>query len=110
MQNIIVLEPYCFVPPYPGTFWVKVLQAYYLLYNLKHTWGVHAFEYRGAEYLRESLDAGHGIVLAPNHCRLFDPLTMGMLARHVKRPFYTMGSWHLFMEGRFKRWLLRRIG
>jgi len=109
MQNIIILEPYRFVPPYPSTFWMRTLH-FYLPLNLRWNWGVHTVEYRGVEHLRESLAAGHGILVAPNHCRGFDPVTLGMLGAHVDRPFFTMASWHLFKESRFKQWLLRRIG
>ena len=109
MQNIIIDKPYRFVPPYQSAFWMRAF-ASYLPYNLKHNWGVHKVEYRGVEHLRDSLTAGHGILLASNHCRPFDPVTLGILGRHLKQPCFTMGSWHLFMQGRFQRWLYRRIG
>jgi 1-acyl-sn-glycerol-3-phosphate acyltransferase len=60
--------------------------------------------------LRTSLDAGHGILLVANHCRPCDPLVMDTLARAVGRPFHTIASWHLFMESRWKRFMLPRIG
>ena len=109
MQNIIVLKPYRFVPPYLSPFWIRSL-GFYLPLNLRREWGLHTLEYRGTEHLKASLAAGHSIILAPNHCRPFDPLTVGMLGGHMRQPFFTMASWHLFMEGRFKRWLIRRIG
>jgi 1-acyl-sn-glycerol-3-phosphate acyltransferase len=109
MQNIIVEKPYRFVPPYPGEFWTRFLR-YYLPRYLRKTWGIAAAEIRGIEHLQESIRRGHGIVLAPNHCRPGDPLVMGLLNVQSGRPIHTMASWHLFAEGRFKTWLLRRIG
>jgi 1-acyl-sn-glycerol-3-phosphate acyltransferase len=109
MQNIIVEKPYRFVPPYPGEFWTRFLR-YYLPRYLRKTWGIAAAEIRGIEHLQESIRRGHGIVLAPNHCRPGDPLVMGLLNVQSGRPIHTMASWHLFAEGRFKSWLLRRIG
>ncbi len=109
MQNIIVEKPYRFVPPYPGEFWTRFLR-YYLPRYLRKTWGIAAAEIRGIELLQESIRRGHGIVLAPNHCRPGDPLVMGLLNVQSGRPIHTMASWHLFAEGRFKSWLLRRIG
>jgi 1-acyl-sn-glycerol-3-phosphate acyltransferase len=109
MQNIIVEKPYCFVPPYPGEFWTRLFR-YYLPRYLRRTWGIAAAEIRGVEFLRESIRQGHGIVLAPNHCRPGDPLVMGLLNTQSGRPIHTMASWHLFAAGRFKSWLLRRIG
>src|SRR5207245_4022128 len=67
-------------------------------------------EYRGVEHLRRSLAAGHGILVAPNHCRPFDPMAMGLLGIQINRPVHAMGSWHLFMGSRFQRWLIRRLG
>src|SRR5438445_3142542 len=109
MQNIIVEKPYRFVPPYPGEFWTRFFR-YYLPRYLRKTWGIAAAEIRGSELLRESIRKGHGILLAPNHCRPGDPLVMGLLNVQSGRPIHAMASWHLFAEGRFKAWLLRRIG
>src|ERR1700756_1452157 len=109
MQNIIVEKPYRFVPPYPGEFWTRLLRRY-LPHYLRRTAGIAAVEIRGIEHLQDSIRQGHGIVLAPNHCRPYDPLVIGLLNEPSGRPIHTMASWHLFTEGRFKAWLLRRIG
>jgi 1-acyl-sn-glycerol-3-phosphate acyltransferase len=109
MQTIIVEKPYRFVPPYPGEFWTRVFRPY-LRHYLKRTWGIAAAEIRGIQHLQDSIQRGHGILLAPNHCRPGDPLVMGLLNEQSGRPIHTMASWHLFMEGRIRGWLLRRIG
>jgi 1-acyl-sn-glycerol-3-phosphate acyltransferase len=109
MQNIIVEKPYRFVPPYPGEFWTRFFR-YYLPRYLRRTFGIATAEIRGIELLQDSIRRGHGIVLAPNHCRPSDPLVMGLLNDQSGRPIHTMASWHLFTEGRFKAWVLRRIG
>jgi 1-acyl-sn-glycerol-3-phosphate acyltransferase len=109
MQNIIIDKPYRFVPPYPGTFWMKIFR-YYLAYYLRHTWGIASWEIRDADHLAQSLTAGHGIVLAANHSRPCDPMVLGLLSIKVSQPFYTMASWHLFKQGRYLAWLIRRLG
>jgi 1-acyl-sn-glycerol-3-phosphate acyltransferase len=109
MQDIVIDKPYRFVPPYPGTLWSKIL-GWWLPYYLKRHYGITQVDIRGAEQLERSLAEGHGILLTPNHCRPCDPMVMGMLSRRVNRPFYCMASWHLFMQGRFQAWLLRRAG
>jgi 1-acyl-sn-glycerol-3-phosphate acyltransferase len=109
MQNIIIDKPYRFVPPYAGEFWVRVFR-YYLPHYLWSKWGLRSAEFRGVEHLESSLAAGHGIVLAPNHCRPFDPMALGLLGMRINQPFYAMASWHLFMGSRFQRWLCRRLG
>ena len=77
---------------------------------LRKRYGVTAVECRGTEHLRDSLRRGHGILLAPNHCRPCDPMVLGLLAREVSRPFHVMASWHLFVQNRFMTWLLPRVG
>src|SRR5207244_13562974 len=51
-----------------------------------------------------------GILLAPNHCRPCDPLVVGLIHVNLRTPCYIMASWHLFMQGRIQRFLLRRAG
>jgi 1-acyl-sn-glycerol-3-phosphate acyltransferase len=109
MRNIIIDKPYRFVPPHPGRFWNRIIN-WYLPRYLRKTYGIVKTEIRGAERLEASLAARHGIVLAPNHSRPPDPMVMGMLARRVGRPFYTVASWHLFMQGRLQAWALRHGG
>ncbi len=109
MQNIIIDKPYRFVPPYHGRFW-HALFALWLPRYLNRNHGIESVECRGTEHLRRSLEARHGILLTPNHCRPCDPMTLGMLSRAVKQPFFVMASWHLFVQNRFQSWLLPRIG
>ena len=109
MQNIVIDKPYEFVPPHRGTFWHALLQVYLRRYLRRH-FGIERVECRGQELLRQSIDAGHGVLLTPNHSRDCDPLVLGELARCVGKPFFFMASWHVFMQGRFMAWLLRRAG
>jgi 1-acyl-sn-glycerol-3-phosphate acyltransferase len=77
---------------------------------LDRSHGVTAVECRGTDHLIQSLAAGHGILLAPNHCRPSDPMVLGVLSRQVGRPFFVMASAHLFAAGGFQAWLLPRLG
>jgi 1-acyl-sn-glycerol-3-phosphate acyltransferase len=109
MQNIIVAKPYRFVPPYHGERWARLFK-YYVPHYLNRKWGIATAEFRGVEHLKNSMAAGHGIILAPSHSRPCDPMVLGLLAIQVNTPFFTMASWHLFMEGWYQRWLTRRLG
>jgi 1-acyl-sn-glycerol-3-phosphate acyltransferase len=109
MQNIVIDKPYVFVPPYRPTRWVAPVRAL-LLRQAAKRYGVTRLEVRHAERLRASVEAGHGIVVAPNHSRDSDPLVLGALSKAVGRHFYLMASWHLFMQGRLMAWVLRRGG
>jgi 1-acyl-sn-glycerol-3-phosphate acyltransferase len=109
MQNIIIAQPYRFVPPRFSPFWARLVQ-WYLPTFLRNTFGVTSCECVGAEHLAASLDAGCGVLLASNHSRPCDPMVLGMLARAVNQPFHVMASWHLFMQNRVQSFLLPRVG
>jgi 1-acyl-sn-glycerol-3-phosphate acyltransferase len=109
VKNIIIDKPYVFVPPYKGRLWPKFLQRFSRR-RLRRLFGIHRVECRGLEHLRASRVAGHGILLAPNHCRPCDPFVISELARQAGEIPYTVASWHLFMQGRFQSWSLRRAG
>jgi 1-acyl-sn-glycerol-3-phosphate acyltransferase len=109
MQNVVIDKPYKFIPPVYGRFWPTVFSPLMPLY-LDRAWGVAQVQIRGAALLRESMRQGHGIVLAPNHCRPCDPLVLGRLIPHIGSPLFAIASWHLFMQGGFTAWFIRRVG
>jgi 1-acyl-sn-glycerol-3-phosphate acyltransferase len=109
MQDVISDKPHKFVPPHEGRFWNTLIQAWLPSY-LKKGHGIHSVECRGVGNLRSSIAAGHGILLAPNHCRPADPMVLGILSREAAQPFFTMASWHLFMDGGLQSWILSRAG
>lgn len=77
---------------------------------LRKKYGIMRVDCVNADRLARSLADGHGILLTPNHCRDEDPFPLGILSRQVRSPFFTMASWHLFMQNRLKGFLLRRAG
>src|SRR5450756_573528 len=109
MQKIVIAKPYHFVPPRHGNLWSQVLLPAVPFY-LRKSHGVTSVTCRGADRLRASLAAGHGIILAANHSRPCDPMVIGFLARQVRCLLYTMASWHVFMQNRFYAGLLPRLG
>ena len=109
MQNIVIDKPYEFVPPYASSFWPPVLNWILPLY-LSRCHGIVKVDCRGVEHIQRSLQAGHGVLLAPNHSRPCDPMVLSSLAQAAGRNFFIMTSWHLFMQGAVSRWLLRRAG
>ena len=111
MQEIVFEKPYEFIPPHRGTWWPSFIQQFRLIdVYLKRSHGVSSYECRGTEYLRESLSEGHGIMLAPNHCRPSDPIVMGFLAREAGTHVYAMASWHLYNQDWFTAFAIRRMG
>ncbi len=111
MQDIIVHRPYTFIPPHEGDWWPWFIQKFDLISIwLRRSEGVTAHEVRGAERLRASVEAGHGVMLCPNHCRYADPVAMGYLARQVPVHLFAMASWHLFNQGRFNAFAIQKMG
>ncbi len=109
MQNVIIEEPYKFVPPVYGRFWPWLIKKY-LNRHLRKNFGIQSVECRNLERLGSSLEAGHGILLAPNHCRMSDPLTLNPLTQKLKCSVHAMASWHLFKQNRISHFVLRRMG
>lgn len=109
MQNIIIDQPYKFVPPVTGTFWTKLLKGILPIY-LNKSHGVESVELLGLERLKQSIAAGHGVMLTPNHCRPPDPMIMAHVGYAVGRPLHTLASWHLFKQSALQTWLLRCAG
>ncbi|UUO08445.1 1-acyl-sn-glycerol-3-phosphate acyltransferase [Blastopirellula sp. J2-11] len=111
MQQIVFEKPYKFIPPHRGAWWPSLIQRFdlYGLY-LRKVEGVESYELRNQHLLGESIDAGHGVMMAPNHCRTSDPLTLGYLAKDVGFHLYAMASWHLFNQGWFTALAIRLMG
>ncbi len=110
MQNIVFEKPYKFVPPHRGDWWPKFIRWSRFIdrYLRKHD-GVTGYECRNVPKLRASLDAGHGILLAPNHCRYSDPLVLGWLTGEADCLVYAMASWHLFQKPTMA-WAIQKLG
>ena len=64
----------------------------------------------GAEKLRASIAAGHGVLITPNHSRDEDPFILSALARKIGTPCFVVASAHLFMGNKLQAFLLRRAG
>ena len=110
-MSVILDRPYEYVPPHQGTWWPSFIQTFRLFdFYLRKKEGVVGCECRGMEHFQSAIDAGHGVLLAPNHCRYADPLVLGWPAREVGVHLYAMASWHLFNKSRFDTFSIRRMG
>lgn len=108
-MNVVSDKPYVPVPPYRGTLWPRAIALYAPRY-MRLRYGVTKVDVVGADKLRASIAAGHGVVLTPNHCRDEDPFIVSMLAKRVGQPFFVVASAHLFMGNKLQAFLLRRAG
>ena len=111
MRDVLIEKPYRFVPPFRWKWpqrWLLRLGAYRL--NLRKKQGVVAHDCRNLDLLRQSISAGHGVILTPNHVREADPVSLAHLAREMPCPIYAMASWHLFNQGWAQTFALRLMG
>lgn len=110
-MTVVVDKPYEFVPPHRGDLWPTMIQRLRLVdWYLKRHDGVVSYECRNLDRFRESIDAGHSILLAPNHCRYADPLVLGWPARELKTHVHAIASWHLFAKSWFDRFSIQKMG
>ncbi|MES2437795.1 MAG: 1-acyl-sn-glycerol-3-phosphate acyltransferase [Verrucomicrobiota bacterium] len=109
MQSVVIDKPYTFIPPRFSRFWHWLVRKI-LPRHMRKQYGITAVECVGAEKLRASLAAGHGVMIVGNHCRPCDPMILDSLAAEVRRPFHVIASWHVFMGSKIQRFLLPRMG
>jgi 1-acyl-sn-glycerol-3-phosphate acyltransferase len=109
MQRVVIDEPYQFVPPVYSEWWPTALR-FILRPYLRKSFGIHSIECRHVERLRASLAAGNSIMLAPNHCRMSDPMVLGVLGMEADCHLFAMASWHVFKQSRFQTFMTRRMG
>ena len=111
MQEIVFEKPYEFVPPHRGDWWPSFIQRFRLIDRwLKNSHGIVSYECRHEERLRDSLAAGHGVMLTPNHSRPADPIVMGWLARECQTHVFAMASWHLYQQDWFTAFAIKKMG
>lgn len=104
MTSVLVADSkYQFVPPHEGKLWPRLLGRL-MPHFLKRKHGITEVEVRGDEAIRRLQQSGHGIVLAPNHCRMSDAIVLQSLSRQLNQPFYIMDSSHLFRGSRLLAW------
>ncbi|MCA9107159.1 MAG: 1-acyl-sn-glycerol-3-phosphate acyltransferase [Planctomycetales bacterium] len=111
MQNIFIEQEYKFIPPIHWPFLTRwINRSGFFPWYLKRTAGVVQCEVTNESRLTDSLRAGHGVLVTPNHPSTLDPLAMSYLSRKIDSCFYAMASWHLFHTSRFERWAVRLMG
>ncbi|MEO2025710.1 MAG: 1-acyl-sn-glycerol-3-phosphate acyltransferase [Fuerstiella sp.] len=110
MPPLIVTDSnYEFVPPHQGNIWPRLLSRF-ATRMLRTRYGINSVEIRDQQKLAPLLSAEHGIVLAPNHCRMSDAMVLQSLSQSLRQPFFVMASSHLFRGSRLLKWALRRMG
>lgn len=102
--------PYTFRPPKPCG-WLRPLG---LVFNrsveLARKYKIAKIQEEGFERVRELSEAGHSVLLAPNHSDHSDPhVVMELAARHGMRAFF-MGAREIFEVSPTASWALQGMG
>ena len=88
MQQVVIAKPYEFAPPHHGTFWPWLLHTMACRVTLAVQSGVsRGWNFTAWSCLQASLRAGHGVILAPNHCRPCDAFMLTLLGAELRQPF-----------------------
>ena len=106
---VVTDSPYKFIPPHQGDRWPRVLNVL-TPHVLRTRYGVTRVEVRGEDTLCSLQRAGHSILLAPNHCRMADPVVLLQMGRRIRQPLFIMASSHLFRGNRVMSFTMRRVG
>ena len=109
MQDIVFEDKYEFVPPHRGTWWPWVLERV-VGWHMRKAYSISEVDIRGSDRLSSSIESGDGIVIAPNHCRLSDPVALGELVTGLGCHIFTMASWNVFKVSALQTFLVRRMG
>ena len=109
MQDIVFEDRYEFVAPHRGTWWPRVLGRF-VAWRLCRSHKISSIDIRGIDHLKSSMEAGHGIIVAPNHCRIRDAAVVAELTLRVGFPMFAMASWNVFKVSWLQTFLIRRLG
>jgi len=109
-EGILIEKPYQFVPPITSAWPLKTLLRFGIHKYILRRQGIVSVDVRGADRLKASVSAGHGVMLTPNHPRTSDPAVMCELIAATNIPFYTMASWHLFNQNARDTLVIRAMG
>src|SRR5262249_25537174 len=99
-----------FWPPRLSPLWVRLLRGRRLR-ALRRGQRIRSVRVQGAELVRQLLDEGAGVLLAPNHSFHFDSHVLMEAAEQLGRPLHFLTAWQVFAaSGPWQRWLLQKHG
>ncbi len=102
--------PYTFRPP-RMKHWLRPLAlAINRKFHLARKYRIESIHDEGFESIRELSEAGHSIILAPNHSDHSDPhVIMELASRHRLKPYF-MGAREIFEISPLAAWSLQSMG
>lgn len=102
--------PYTFRPPRMNLWLRPVALAVNRGIHLQRKYRIDRIHEEGFSRVRELCEAGHSVLLAPNHSDHSDPhVLMELASRHGMKPFF-MGAREIFEVSRVAGWSLQGMG
>ncbi len=102
--------PYTFRPPKCGSWLRPVGLAVNRAVHLSRKYRIAKIEDQGFDRVRELADAGHSVLLAPNHSDHSDPHVVMELAARSGMNAYFMGAREIFEVSALAAWALQGMG
>ncbi|MCZ6675077.1 MAG: lysophospholipid acyltransferase family protein [Verrucomicrobia bacterium] len=101
--------PYIHHPPKYSP-WFKPVLTLISHYFLKKKYKITGIQITGAQGLKKLVDAGHSVLVAPNHADHADPSLMVTAARRFGFTFHFMAAREGFEKTAFQRFMLQKAG
>jgi len=102
--------PYTFRPPRMKPWFRPAALLANRMFLLRRLYQINRIEERGFEKVHDLCEAGHAVVLAPNHSDHSDPhLVLEMTSRHGLAPYF-MGAREIFEVSKCGAWALQAMG
>lgn len=72
---------------------------------------IQSIDVTGVEHLRDAFQAGHGVLITPNHAAHYDSAALYIAADQINMPLYYMTAWQVFgMASTWDQFLMQRLG
>jgi 1-acyl-sn-glycerol-3-phosphate acyltransferase len=96
--------------PKPSRFWMRVWRPLRRHQQI-HDYRITEIEVQGLEHVRRAIDAGHGVLITPNHPGHGDCYLLWEALIRLRKPCYVMTAWQVFeMAKPLERLIYRQHG
>ncbi len=97
-------------PPRLNLIWVRMTRSYRRR-MLARQQQIADIECTGLDILRQQAEAGHGVMITPNHSAHYDSAALYIAADRINLPLHFMTAWQVFaMSSPLERLAMQRLG
>ena len=107
-------QPYCRPPrawgPRMSPLWVQLTRGYRWRV-LQRKQRIVEIKTHNMQVMRDAVQAGHGVLVTPNHSAHYDSAALYIAADRIDQPLYFLTAWQVFaLSSRFEQWAMQRLG